>query len=245
DDEGDEIKELLRKKNLSDDGLQTDLSHPTGKVGVTLHSRHEISYEIFENAAWDYLELTDTLEDIASETQYIIFGSLISRNQISKDTLFHLLNHVPVKVFDVNLRSPFYSKQIIQELMEKADIVKMNEEELDIIAGWFGAEGSQISKVKSLYSLFHLKTIIVTAGAKGGFAFSNGNYAFKEAYKVNVIDTVGAGDAFLAGFLSSHLKGTSLQQSLEAANKMGALVSQKRGGCPEYDVKELDKISKG
>lgn len=243
DEDGDGIRDFLNEKKMPDTGLQTDLFHPTGKVGVTLHPDQEVSYEIFQNTAWDFIELNHTLDEIAQKTKYIVFGSLITRNQISSDTLFHLLNRIPVKIFDVNLRKPFYSKQIIQELLEKADIVKMNETELDIIAEWFNATGNHLSKVKRLYEKFNLKTIIVTAGAKGSYAFSNANYIFKETYKIIVADTIGAGDAFLAGFLSEYLKGASLQQSLETANKMGALVAQKHGGCPDYDIKELHEMS--
>lgn len=243
DEYGDEIRDFLNKKKMPEGGLQTDPSYPTGKVGVTLHPNQEVSYEIFQNTAWDFIELNHELDEMASKTKYIVFGSLVTRNQLSRDTLLHLLNRIPVKIFDVNLREPFYSKQIIHELLEKADMVKMNEAELDIIAGWFNAAGNQLSKVKTLYEQFHLKTVIITAGEKGSYAFSNGHYIFKEAYKIEVADTIGAGDSFLAGFLSGYLKEASLEQSLETANKMGALVAQKHGGCPDYHIEELNEIS--
>lgn len=239
DEYGQEIRSFLNAKGLNHSVLQTDFDHPTGKVGVFLHPDQEVSYDIYNNAAWDYIELDDALNKIILQAKYIVFGSLITRHHTSRDTILHLLNTVPVKIFDVNLRKPFYSKQVIQELLERSDMVKMNEGELDILAGWFDVPGSQRSKAEILYDRFHLKTIIITAGAKGGFVFSGGNYIYREAHKVNITDTVGSGDAFLAGFLSECIKGSSLERSLETANKMGALIAQKPGGSPDYSVEAL------
>lgn len=243
DEYGDEVKSFLNQKRLSQTGLQTDNSHPTGKAEVNLHSSQEVTFEISSNAAWDYIALNDKLNLIVDGTNYIVFGSLITRHQPSRDTLLHLLNLIPHTIFDINLRKPFYSKEIIEALLKKAEIVKMNESELDIIAKWFNANGSQRSQMESLSDRFHLKTIIITAGAKGAFAYSNGDYVFGEPYKVPIADTVGSGDASLAGFLSTYMKGGNLQLSLEAGNKMGALIAQKQGGCPEYVIEELHEIS--
>lgn len=242
DKDGVEINQFIEKYSFRDARIPVDPIHPTSHVEVAFNSQKEITYDILKDVAWDYIDLDEAVKRIAKTASHIVFGSLATRSQVSRNTLFELINRIPVKIFDVNLRKPFYSKEIIQSLMEKSDIVKMNEEELSIISGWFNKNYLDETGLNSLLDKFNLKVIIVTSGVRGAALQSGKNYYFSKGYKTKVADTVGSGDAFLAGFISRYIRGAPLENTLEFANKMGALISQKNGGCPEYSLSEIDKL---
>ena len=243
DDDGKEIGRFIDEFDMEGSVLQVDAVHPTSHVEVTINKNKEATYNIVKEVAWDYIELDLAADKIAVVAEYIVFGSLVMRSKISGDTLLKLLNKIPFKIFDVNLRIPFYSKEIIEKLLKNADIVKMNEEELKIISGWFNNKSGIRERMESLLDKFSLKIVIVTSGDKGAHLQSSDHYFSVNGYKVKVADTVGSGDAFLAGFISEYIRGAPLLTSLETANRMGGFIAQKQGGCPDYTLEEFKSNS--
>ncbi|TAN13610.1 MAG: carbohydrate kinase [Chitinophagaceae bacterium] len=242
DEHGNDIVRFINQSGIEDSVLQVDAIHSTSHVEVTINEKKEATYDIINNVAWDFIDWNEAVNKIAAEVEYIVFGSLVMRSKVSGNTLVRLLNIVPFKIFDVNLRTPFYSREIIQILLEKTDIVKMNEEELKIISQWFYHPSGIQESMESLLNMFSLKNIIVTSGAKGAHLQSKDHYLFVDGYKVTVVDTVGSGDAFLAGFISQFIRGAPLAASLEIANKMGTFIAQKPGGCPDYTLSEMEEF---
>lgn len=239
---GDELKDFLQKKNIGIDFLQEDEQHPTGVVLATPNEHGDMSYEIIENAAWDFIDLKSEYETLIAKAGYFIFGSLATRSQVSKDTLFHLMDIPCKKVFDINLRAPFINKDLIEYQMNKADILKMNEEELDLVSGWYARSGNIEDKISFLQDKFHIPTLIVTRAAKGAVVNYKNTFYYHNGFKVKVADTIGSGDSFLAGFLSHLLGNKTTEDALAFACALGAFVATKNGGCPDYSVRDLKSV---
>ena len=172
---GKELLTFLDKKNIAKNFIQIDTIYPTGTVAVTLDAKGSPSYEIIQPVAWDYIDLAP-LQGITKNIAVFIYGSLAARNQKSSHTLLHLLDTDALKVLDVNLRVPFYSQASLEPLLVKADLVKMNEEELAIIGAWYGIEQtSEKEQLAFLQKKFHWKGIILTKGEAGALFYSNGS----------------------------------------------------------------------
>jgi fructokinase len=229
---GVELMGFLTEKGVSTDFVQIDNVLATGIVDVILDEKGSPSYKIIQPVAWDNISMTSEIKEAVSEADAFVFGSLICRNAASKQTLLELLDLSKRAVFDVNLRQPFYSKDTIQPLLEKANIVKMNEEELTIISKWYGAETDFLQQIKDLQQRFDIATLIVSHGSKGAYCFENGVLYFEKALEIVVKDTIGSGDAFLAGFLSEKLNGKSPQECLKKACALGAYVATQAGATP-------------
>ena len=227
-----ELKGFLSEKAISTDFVQTDNVLATGVVDVTLDAHGSPSYKIIQPVAWDNISVTQDIKTAVSTADALVFGSLICRNEASKQTLLALLDLSKCPVFDVNLREPFYSKDTIQPLLEKATIVKMNEHELTIISKWYGDETDFKEQIRDIQMRFAIKTLIVSHGSKGAYCFENNKLYFQEAFKITVKDTIGSGDAFLAGFLSEKMRGKNPQDCLFLACKAGAYVATQAGATP-------------
>lgn len=238
---GRRIQSFVEKNRLSLSILQTDTIHPTSTVEAKILPNHEVTYNIIENVAWDFIEYDHSLNELISKADYLVYGSLITRNNVSRNALYKILESSLVKVLDVNLRKPFYSKDILQSLLVKANIVKTNEAELHLISEWFDFTGTDQEKLQALSKAFDLEILITTYGSKGAYLLHQNKFSFEKGINVKVADTVGSGDAFLAGFLSEYIVGKSPPEALKIANKMGAFIAQKNGGCPDYDIKEFHK----
>lgn len=239
DDLGREILDFLVEKNVGTKWVQRDDEHPTGIVRVELDAKGHPQYDIVQNVAWDFITAeSDTLEAV-KEAKALVFGSLAARSTTSKKTLLALIANAPFRVFDVNLRFPFFSQKLLDELLAEADMVKMNDEELDIIAGWQGFAGNQQQKMSAIKKAFQLDWLVVTRGAYGAISLDNTGFCSHDGYRVQVQDTIGSGDAFLAGYLSQFLVGQSPNACLDFACKMGAYVATKRGGTPPISPTEL------
>ncbi|HEX5554824.1 MAG TPA: carbohydrate kinase [Chitinophagaceae bacterium] len=239
DEAGAGIRDFVGKSGLGNSVLQTDPLYPTGSVEVMIQPGGGIIYDIIRDVAWDFIVYDQEVRDLIGQAGYLVYGSLITRNDESEKTLFALLEQPLVKILDVNLRAPYYSKDVLGRLMGKADIVKMNEEELSLIAGWFGHAGDDHQRMKGLRELFDLDILIVTCGAKGAFLIRENEVCFEPGQPTTVVDTVGSGDAFLAGFISGYIAGKPLSAGLKIAGTMGALVAGKAGGCPPYDQNDI------
>ena len=233
DDLGNELKKFIAERGLSLETIQTLENAPTGIVEVVLDANGVASYTITENVAWDFIELQETAQLAVKNADIVVFGSLVTRHAQSRNTLFALLENAKLKILDVNLRQPFYSAEGIKTLLDKADILKVNDEELALIGSWFGQTGSETDLANYFRNQYDLQGIIVTRGGNGAFFIDNeGNYFEHQGYKVSVADTVGSGDSFLASFLAKWINGSSPATCLAFACAVGAFVATQKGATP-------------
>lgn len=230
---GEEIVEKLTSKGLSHHLAR--VPYPTGTVQVEVDDDGVPQYDIKENAAWDNIPYTEDLEGIASRTKAVCFGTLAQRNSVSRETINRFLAAMPRQsdsliVFDVNLRQGFYDRNILHDSLTRCNILKINDEELDIVCNVLGIEGDD--KCKTLTDIYDLKSLIFTCGTKGSFIYTRDNVFFRPTPVVEVADTVGAGDSFTAAFISSLLKGKSLQEAHALAVETSAYVCTQKGAMP-------------
>jgi fructokinase len=242
DDLGRELLNFLHDKGVSTRYVQTDPLLPTGIVNVTLNSKGSPAYEIVQPVAWDNIHPDTELYDIVRDADALVFGSLACRSERSKNTLLELLDRATLRVFDTNLRPPFYTQSLLEELLAQADIAKMNDEELAIIAGWNGVQGSEADQMQALKEKFRLERLILTKGENGAACLDASGYHIHPGFPVQVRDTIGSGDAFLAGFLSRMLAGAGSPECLEFACALGALVATKQGGTPDVNSLEIKNL---
>ena len=198
---GDEIIDFVKQKNCPTNWIQRDSQHSTGIVEVNITNRTSVTYNIVHPVAWDFIASTQEAMEKAKGAYAFVYGTLACRDPHSRESLLNLLNNTAaLKIYDVNLRPPHYSKELIETLLQKADIVKMNEDELAIIAGWFDPTDSPISeKAKLIKAKFGLQAVIVTRGGEGALMLNETGLHQSKIYKVEVKDTIGSGDSFLAG----------------------------------------------
>lgn len=231
---GNEIKSVLEGKRLNT--CLCDVSAPTGTVAVTLDAAGVPSYEITEKVAWDMVPYGPELDELAKSAEAVCFGTLAQRSEISRGTIMKFLDSVPVnclKVYDINLRQHYYSKEIISSSLKVSDILKINDEELDIVSDLFSLSGEPADKCRSLIETFSLKLVILTKGSKGSDVITCQGMHSIVPMDVDVVDTVGAGDAFTAAFIISYLRGDSLEDAHRLAGEISSYVCTKAGAMPE------------
>ena len=246
DEPGKELKSFLEESGLSTEYVQVDEHLPTSEVLVHLDENNNATYEICEPVAWDNLELTDSLIAKAREAGMLIFGSLASRNPMSRRTVMQLLESDAVKLIDVNFRKPYDTKEVVEALLEKTDIVKLNDDELVVFAQWYNKhKHDERSLIKWLALQYDVKMVCVTKGDKGALLYWNGEFYEHPGFKVNAVDTVGAGDAFLAGLVCSLFENHPPQDALAFACATGAFVAGKAGATPKYDMDQINAILHG
>ena len=242
---GDEILENLTSKGLSH--LIEKVPYPTGTVQVEIDQAGVPQYEIKENVAWDNIPYTARLEAIAERTGAVCFGSLAQRNVVSRNTINRFLDAMPQTdstaiVFDVNLRQGFYNKEILCNSMKRCNILKINDEELVTVSRMFGYPGIDLQdKCWILLGKYNLKMLILTCGINGSYVFTPGNVSFQPTPKVEVADTVGAGDSFTAAFIATILKGKSVAEAHALAVRTSAYVCTQKGAMPVLP-KELTNL---
>ncbi len=224
------------------DYFQLDYDQPTGKVFAEPNEHNEVVYDIVKPVAWDFIQNTHELSALTKNAAYFIFGSLAARSKTSRETLFSLLEVANTKVLDINLRAPHYDKKIVRALLSKADFVKMNLAELELITGWFSKYSSLEDRMKNIMDQFHIQNLVVTMGGDGAVICMEGKIQRHSGFKVDVVDTVGSGDAFLAGLLSRLLDKTSPEEALDFASRLGAFIATQRGACPAYDASTVNKF---
>ena len=232
-------KEL--EKELNDHHLNYQIekvAYPTGTVQVSLDANGIPCYDIKEGAAWDNIHYTLALEKLAKNCTAACFGSLAQRNEVSRNTIYRFLDNMPegediLKIFDINLRQGFYNKEIITESIKRCNILKINDEELITVSRIFGYPGIDLeNKCWLLLGKYNLKMLILTYGVNGSYVFTPGEVSFIETPKVEVADTVGAGDSFTGAFVASILKGKSVKEAHELAVKVSAFVCTQNGAMP-------------
>lgn len=242
---GRELMNFLNSKGVDTKLVQQDDDLPTSTVEVILDKNGTPTYKIVENVAWDNIQISQELISEVTETDAVIFGSLACRTAQSQQTLFELLEAVTLRIFDINLRPPFYSKVVLERLLSYADIVKMNEEELDIVANWIDDFDTEIEKIKEVKDKYDIDVIIVTKGKEGVICIDNNKIFTHPIFPIMVKDTVGSGDAFLAGFVHQFLRGKNTEECLELASVMGAIVSTKVGATPTITKNEIEEVIYG
>ncbi len=242
DDKGRELIDIFSAKGVCTEYFQLDYKYETGKVYGRLKDAHEMVYDIVEPVAWDFIKLEDEYAELVSAADYFVFGSLASRSKVSRETMFSLMKYAKTKVLDINLRAPHYNRSIVEELLKNADIVKMNEAELELITGWFSPYKTDEERMEKMQELFSINKIIVTRGEKGALVNWNGTYYYQPGIQVEVADTVGSGDSFLAGFLAQMMDGANPQEALQFACALGAFIATQKGGCPEYNIEQVNDL---
>jgi len=238
---GKEILKSLEEKELNYLIEQTDF--PTGTVKVQLDGRGIPSYEITENVAWDNIPFTTRLENLAKNTTTVCFGSLAQRNEVSRATIHKFLDLMPadsLKVFDINLRLKYFSKDIITTSLNKASALKINDEEIVKIAEIFELQGTDEELCQQLLDKYKLKFLILTKGTRGSYVLTPYEKSFLATPKVTIADTVGAGDSFTAAFVASYLNGRSIAQSHQLAVEVSAYVCQQHGAMPRLADAHLE-----
>lgn len=234
---GREIVENFTSKGLNH--LIEEVPYPTGTVQVEIDPAGVPQYDIKENVAWDNIPYTARLEALAGQTRAVCFGSLAQRNVVSRDTINRFLDAMPqtadsLVVFDVNLRQGFYTKEILCNSMKRCNILKINDEELVTVSRMFGYPGIDLQdKCWILLGKYNLRMLILTCGINGSYVFTPGNVSFQPTPKVEVADTVGAGDSFTAAFIASLLKGKSVAEAHALAVRTSAFVCTRKGAMPE------------
>ena len=232
-------KEIV--ESLTSNGLRQHIEtvpYPTGTVQVEIDQAGIPQYDIKENVAWDNIPYTEKLEAIAKNTKAVCFGSLAQRNIVSRTTINKFLDAKPkdvdtLIVFDVNLRQGFYNKEILCNSMQRCNILKINDEELVTVSRMFGYPGIDLQdKCWILLGKYNLKMLILTCGINGSYVFTPGCVSFFPTPKVEVADTVGAGDSFTAAFISSIIRGKDIKEAHRLAVETSAFVCTKKGAMP-------------
>lgn len=229
---GDEAMEVLEPSGLSLDYIQRcDL--PTSRVLVTTDAAGVPQYEIVENVAWDSMECNEQILQLASEADVICWGSLAQRSTKSRESILRIVDSAPMgclKVFDINLRQHFYNREVIEESLKRADILKLNEDELPVVCDIFSIGGDEEERILEIIRRYGLKSVIYTQGAVCSEVYDkDGLVSRMDTPEVNVADTVGAGDSFTATYVTSLLQGKSQCDAHSLAVKVAAFVCTQRG----------------
>ncbi len=240
---GSKLREFIEASGLSSFNIQTDDNLQTSKVLVHLDAGKNATYEICEPVAWDNIELTDSLKAKAADAGLIIFGTLASRNEQTRKTILELLEYDGLKLVDINLRQPYNKKKTVETMLQKADIAKLNDEEIVVIAQWHNKhKHDHKSLIRWIAAEYNCKMVVVTRGNHGAIAYKDGAFFDHPGFRVKAVDTVGSGDAFLAGFVASLLNGKSTDEALQFACATGAFVATQAGGTPDYSINQIFEV---
>lgn len=232
DDLGHEILGIVDSKGLHCIISVTD--KPTGTVKVELDSRGVPSYNIMEDVAWDNIPFTPEMEGLAKRADAVCFGSLVQRMNSRDSVLAFVRTMRPeaLKVFDINLRQQYYSREILEESLMLADILKINDEEIRIVSDMFGLGDDDVVACRSLIAAYGLRLVILTKGADGSEVVTSNEVISQSVGPVDVVDTVGAGDAFTAAFVVAYLRGDSLADAQRLATETASYVCSRKGAMP-------------
>lgn len=233
-------RELLLKASqigINDKYIQEN-NYPTSTVAITLNSQGHPDYTIYENVAWDFMSWNTNMNELSKKLDAVCFGSLAQRNPVSEQAIrsfLAALNPECLKVFDINLRQRYFNKETIVKSLQLADVLKLNDEELPILSQYFDLKGEVDNQLKAIIKKFCLKYIVYTMGSEGSIIISPDDYSFMKAPKVNVCDTVGAGDSFTATLVAGLLHQTSLREVHKNATEVAAYVCTQKGAIPPIE----------
>ena len=233
DESGRDLLDYIIQNGLDVSCIEISAKFKTGKVKVILNDKGSASYDIKYPRAWDNIKITQESINLVKQSDGFVFGSLAARDDFSRKTLYELIEHAKFKVFDLNLRSPYYSREVISYLMNKADFIKFNDDELYEV---FKDEGSKYLSLEQNIRYISKKTntnnICVTKGPHGAVLMYDGKFYYNSGYLIKVIDTVGSGDSFLASLINKLLKNKDPQEAIDFACAVGALVAKSEGANP-------------
>ena len=239
---GNKLKILIKKK-ITTQLISTIDNFPTSEVKVIVNKKGEAKYDITYPCAWDKIKVIKLYQDAVKKSNMLIFGSLASRDEVSRKTLFNLINLSKFNVFDVNLRPPHFSYTTLINLMKKSDFIKFNEEELEIISKKLGSNFNSINdNIEYISKKTKTKMICVSKGENGAVLFINNKYYYQSGFKVKVIDTVGSGDSFFATILEGLISKKPHDVVLKKACAIGAIVASKKGANPIIKDDEIKKL---
>jgi len=243
DEDGKAILNHVKQLGLQADSIMQSETFPTGLVKVTLDERGSATYEINYPSAWDKIVLNNQAETLVMNADVLIYGSLVCRDKVSRDSLEDLLQMNVYKVFDVNLRKPHYTYEVLERLMLSADFIKFNDEEILEIAKALQSPFESLEEnIHFIAELTHTKAICVTRGKHGAILFWKGQLYQNEGYPVKVADTVGAGDSFLASLITYLLTDKDPQTAIDFACAVGALVAESAGANPEISHSRIENM---
>ena len=240
-------KETLdNMKSHSLNFLMPKVEYPTGTVQVTLDGYGVPTYDIKENVAWDNIPFNAEIEEIAKNCRAVCFGSLAQRNVVSRNTINKFLDSTLkdcLKIFDINLRQNFYTKEVIENSLHRCNILKINDEELITIGRLFEFQDLDLrSECRMLIKNYNLDILVLTCGVNGSYVFTDNEMSYQETPQVKVADTVGAGDSFTGTFCASILRGKTVKEAHEAAVKVSAFVCTQKGAMPEIPVELKNEV---
>jgi fructokinase len=245
DDEGSEIMTFINNHDIDSHSIQVGEDYKTGAVQVMINEKGNASYDILYPSAWDKIVETEKMDKVVTEADAFVFGSLACRDEVTRSTLNKLLEKANYKIFDVNLRAPYYTIDVLNELMLKADFIKLNDEELREISSELGSTYNSFEQnIKFIAEKTNTKHVCVTKGAFGAVLYYNNKFYYNSGYFIKVVDTVGAGDSFLASLIVRLLRGKSPQKSLNYACAIGALVAGHEGANPKISDKDISRFMK-
>jgi fructokinase len=241
---GRELLTFIESKGLSTAHVQQGHTHLTGVVKANVDDANEVVYKIVQPVAWDYIQYEPALAELVAQADVLVYGSLVARQAGSRETLYRLLENAQFRVFDVNLRPPHYTKEITKYLLDKSNLVKMNHHELAEIMEWFG-RGPVHDRAEAMQWLaerYQLQAVCVTCGADGAMLWTGGRLYRAPGLPVQVRDTIGSGDAFLAALLKGWLAAEEPEAMLRFACAAGALVATHQGATPTLTATDVIEL---
>ncbi|SDL99472.1 carbohydrate kinase family protein [Kriegella aquimaris] len=243
DQNGIKIINYLRNSGVDTDGIQIQTAYATGVVNVVLNDKGVASYDIAYPVAWDKIELQESMRGVVESSDVLVYGSLVCRDKVSRATLNTLLKWAPYKIFDANLRAPHYTKEVLVELMQAADFIKLNDDELYEIAGYLGSKYNNMEQnIVFIAQETQTKTLCVTKGAFGAVLYKNKKFYYNSGYRIKVVDTVGSGDSFLASVIYKLFTGEDPQKAIDYGCAVGALVAGSEGANPVLAPEDIAKF---
>jgi fructokinase len=241
DESGNKLVEYIANSNINTNYIQVNEEYKTGKVNVILNDKGSASYDISFPRAWDNIIINNETIKLVKQSDAFVFGSLVCRNEVSKNTLYNLLEYANYKIFDLNLREPYYTKDVLIHLMNKADFIKFNDDELYEVSGYLNSKYKSMEQnIKFISEKTNTKYICVTKGNHGAVLLYNDVFYYNSGYQIKVVDTVGAGDSFLGALISQLMHNESPQEAINFACAVGALVAQNEGANPVLKLSDIN-----
>ena len=240
---GQELVELVSTKGNSTKYIQQHDTLQTSVVNIEVRANGEPQYDIIYPVAWDDVKIDKSVLTLVRNASAFVYSSLGLRDERSREALFQLLESAQLKICDINLRDGHFTKETILRMIEKADILRANESELAMISSWLGLDHlNRKEQMQSLTKRYNYKMVITTLGGEGAVCFKDGQFHVQPVFKVEVKDTVGAGDAFLASFIYSYLCKMPITECMKFACAVGSLTASKHGGTPSISKSEIDTM---
>lgn len=240
DTDGEQLIEFLNSFGVLTHFIQQIPAHQTSQVLVDDTDPENMKYTIVSPVAWDFIAWNEAMDQTVKNSDALVFGTLAVRNKKSLDTLLKLLQHPTLRIFDVNFRAPYFEFPVVETLLQHTDILKLNEDELEAFASYFHVENSIEAVCTYLQQHFSIEVVCVTLGAAGAVLYKNGESYRHSGYPVNVVDTIGAGDAFLSGFIKAYLAHAKPNEIIDFACKLGAFIASKKGGAVPFTLDEVN-----